>query len=673
MIVPSLVYTREQLEEVVHAYLQLDSFAIDVETRGSHPLDPRRNEVFWVGLAGIDRVDAIPIQHSNGVLVLPERFESVLPPEDQRRVLQSGALSNAKVKRKMPAVFGPAPKQLYPDVVFELLEPLLFDPNITKVNHNLKFDIESIAKYYGRPMSPPYWDTIVAQFLVNENLFGNAYKLGPSIERTFGYKYDKLGAKGVDNFSIFDAGRYALQDPTWTLAYKRWLERRLRRQGLEKLFSLEMRVLESLVYMETEGVCLDVHQFADVGKILDRKIRDQEDIAFSTLGYKFSMTNNAQKSEVIYKTLKHTPKRFTAGSNKKFKAGLIKASQRTPSVDAEALKMYEDDPVVAAMLEHAQLSKVKTTFIDGVGKWLVNGRLHSNFKQHGAVTGRLSCSEPNLQQIPRDDPDNEDRSLRSLFVAPKGEIMIVADFDQIELRVIAHYCRDKTMMQTFINGEDIHSATACAVLGVTMEEVKANKTLRSTGKTLNFAISFSAGPTTLAATANKDLKPGDKRLTTEEAKAHLAIHRKQFPALYRWKDSVVVDAKRHKPPTVFTMFGRKRRLPDLNADYFSNMDEDERRGRRMRAERQAVNTRIQGSAADINKLAMVRLYELTRGTPMRPVLTVHDELMAYCPPSFEAAGKAIMTEAMAGPAMQKLLRVPLVISCKAAERWSDAK
>lgn len=661
-VVPSLVYTREQLKEVVDAYLQFDSFAIDVETMGEFPLDPRRNEVFWVGLAGPNRCDAIPMQHPNGYLLKPERIEKVLPPEDQRRVLKNGTLSTAKVNKRMPAVFTAPPEQMYPDVVFEMLEPLLFS-DITKTNHNLKFDIESISKYYGETFPGPYEDTLVMQFLVNENRRGfNPYSLGPLIEDHFKYKYDKLGKKGVQNFAIDVAGRYAMQDATWDYALCRKLKRELQRQGLEKVFAMEMSLMEALVAQETAGVCVDTQAMKDLGPVLERKIRDQEDIAYTAMGYKFSMSNNTEKVAVIFGKGKDQlglkPKKFTANSEKKFKEGLIKAHERTPSVDAEALGFHEDNEVVAAILNFQKYSKTKSTYVDGMGRYLVKGRFHPNFQQARAVTGRLSCSEPNLHNITRGS------ELRSMFVAPPGQIMLVADYDQIELRVIAHYSRDKTMMQTFINGDDIHAATAATMLGVTLEEAMNDVEIRTKGKVINFAVSFSAGATTLAKTTGGPVS---------EAQEFLNKHRAKFPAIYRWKDDVVREAKSHRPAYITTMLGRKRRLPDLWAESFKGIDPDAKRGMRMRAERQAVNARVQGSAADIFKLAMIRLYEMSIDTPLVPVLNVHDELACYCPPSFEEEGKAMMNEAMAGKSMQRLMRVPLAVKCGSGERWSDAK
>jgi DNA polymerase I-like protein with 3'-5' exonuclease and polymerase domains len=262
-----------------------------------------------------------------------------------------------------------------------------------------------------------------------------------------------------------------------------------------------------------------------------------------------------------------------------------------------------------------------------------------------------NCSEPNLQNIPRPD-DDLGKQVRGLFIAPPGRRLVVADYGQIEYVVMAHFSRDPMLVRAFSDGTDLHQYVAAMVFGVDMADV--TKTQRGTAKNTNFAVAYGAGDDKVAAMSG---------ITLAEAVAFRAAHRKLLPTLYRWSDQAVLQARQLRPPGVTTLMGRKRRLPGL---MFSDW------GPRKAAERQAVNTIVQGSAADIIKLAMVRLHRMC-DDEMRLCLSVHDELLLEVPEHRVTDGQEAMREAMLGEGIQRLLSVPMKIDMHTVTRWSEAK
>jgi DNA polymerase-1 len=292
---------------------------------------------------------------------------------------------------------------------------------------------------------------------------------------------------------------------------------------------------------------------------------------------------------------------------------------------------------------------------------IFDGRIHADFVQYGTVTGRFSCREPNLQNIPR--PDTElGKKIRGLFVAPPGYKLVVADYGQIELVVLAHFIGRGDLYKGFHNGVDPHSATAAALMGVDPQEFmrrvkEGDRTcidFRQVAKGINFAVVYGAGPDKVASMAG---------ITVKEAKRFMEMHQKMFPEIYRFKEEVIRVCRSRRPPHIRTLLGRKRRLPLILS---------QNNGLRMGAERQAVNSLIQGSAADLIKLAMIRL-NAALPDEMRLILSVHDELVTLCPEDRAEECAGLVREAMLGEGIQKLLRVPLSSDVKIVDRWSEAK
>lgn len=631
---PWPITTMERLEEMRDAYLGFDAFAFDVETWGVHRGDPRRNDVFWIALATYGRVDVIPLGHPKGRQVLPERKEFVLPAEALRKRLKNGELSRQRQWQTLPPTFAPPPAQLRPSEVFECLHPLFFSDR-RKVNQNIKFDVESVAKYLGGIMPGPFGDTMIAQHVLDENLPG--YDLGAIVKRNFGYTYDKLGKRGVETVGFTKAARYNALDARMAWLLWRRFSAEIERQHLTKVLDMEMRLVEVLIHLESIGVAIDEAAMTDLGVQLAERISGIEDTMFGIAGGPWDLASNAKKGEFIYGKLGHPVHHRTEKTHQ-------------PSTRAEHLEEYADDPTVKELLDWAEYQKLKSTYVDGLLPRTFKGRLHPTLHQHRTKTGRLSCTEPNLQNIPRDT------DVRKLFMAPPGYELVVADYDQIELRVIAYYSGCPVLNHTFRQGLDIHAAAAAAAFGVALDQVTPQQ--RSSGKTLNFAMSFGAGPQKLT----------EQGISLERAQEVFDSFRQRYAAVYRWKRWLIADASRHRPPFVTTLSGRRRRVPEL---FWSADDPLETRKIRARAERQLINARIQGSAADLIKVAMIRLHKRFQDTPWSMALQVHDELLCLAPTGTGEECQALVTEVMSS--VRYLGDIPIVVSAGVGQRWSEAK
>lgn len=654
------VLTKEHLAEVVAAYMEFDAFAFDTETKGPNPgdgLNPLLNEVTWISLAGPGRADAIPIAHVNGDVLVPRHVEKYTEPDPNKPgdVYKTGPRKGEQRTvvrtRTIEATYTAAPPQLTPGYVFAQLEPLFFSDK-RKIGHNLKFDLKTVAKYYDWWIPPgPYGETTSLHHLLNENRV--QYRLGHLAEVLLGAKYPKIGSDNPHLYPFDEAAIYAMRDAKYTwMLWSHWQDM-IKEQGLSGVLRMEMDLLPVLVGMEQEGVIIDHDALADLRKALEKQAYD---IKFQVLhdirhvekwNKTFNIAANAHKAWYIYDHRGHDPEYFTK------KTG-------APSTAAKHLERYaKKDEMVALLLEHAKVEKVLGTYVLGMEPLLaVDGRLHADFVAYGTVTGRMSCRQPNLQNIPRVDEDDEsDRGLliRRLFVSPPGYSFIAADYDQIEMRVLAHFSKDPTLVRIFEDGLDPHAATAAQVLNKDVSEVTKNE--RQAAKSTNFLIMYGGGAKRL----NEQTKMG-----LRNAERFLETYWQQFPRVRKFADQVVVDARKHRVPYVTTDLNRRRRLPELR----SINDYD-----RSRAERQAVNAKIQGTAADIIKIAMVEHARLTEGTEHKLVLSVHDELIGISPDDQIEEGKVFMELAMLGESGdgRDFLDVPLRATATAAKRWADAK
>lgn len=609
--------------------------------RGIIALDPLRNEVFWIGIATEGQSWVIPMGHSHGEMLTPEEVGdgSTIPPPGYRKLKKDGTESEAKARYRIPATYSPAPPQLTRGEVFPILEPLFTDPKMIKVGHNVKFDARSVRKYLNGTLSMEgFMDTMVMQHIVDENLRG--YSLSDLIAHNYGghdayHAEGKLG-KVIDTVAFSSAVKYVHLDVRWTwMLYKRLWKKIRNKEGLMNALDQDMMVLRVLMDMEDEGIPVKKSAMVDLGRELDGRMRDLllEMSKYTPPG--FNPDSNKSKQELLFK--------------KKSDGGLgLKSHKKTDkgadSVDEEALRYIENShPLIPMLLEWQELKKTKSTYVDGLLLKLVNNNLHPSFHLHRTATGRLSSSNPNLQNIPRDS------SIRSLFVAPPGHTLLVADYDQIELRVMCMFSKDKNMSQFFLREEDIHAGAAALVLGKKPEEVTSEE--RQLGKGVNFLTAYGGGAQKLARTTG---------ISEKRAREVINNYYKQFNGISSWKTREIIKAVQLGHVT--TLSGRRRRLPELTSRDDSL---------RSRAERQAINAIVQGSAADICKIAMIDVHEALKPFDAKILVQVHDELVVAVPTGNIDEAQDVMVQAMGHGRV--IEGIPLKVSCHSANSWSEAK
>jgi len=679
----NVVTTIQELEQAVQRIKEVGAFVFDVETRGileRHPdlvqtmeiawkkhiatlknpspeiqrrayenyvdkyssmlaLDPLRNEVFWIGLATQGESWAVPMGHPLGFMVTPEEVGdgTTVPPEGYRKILKNGQESTAKDRYHVPATYSDPPQQLSRSEVLEVLKPLFFS-DIVKIGHNVKFDARSIAKYYGELPLGPYADTMVMQHIVNENL------MSYSLENLIIHNYDKHEAYARDGklgkiISIvpYDkAINYVHLDVRWTwMLYQRLWGKIKINDSLVKCFYQDSQVLRILMEMENEGIPVDHRNMVVLGKELDNKMRDTLLALSEHTPVGFNPDSTKNKQEFLF--------------NKKREGGLgLKPHKLTkggaPSVDEESLRFLEKEhPALTLMLEWSETQKLKSTYVDGLLPKLYQSKLHPSFHLHRTATGRLSSSDPNLQNVPRGS------NVRSLFVAPEGHTLLVADYDQIELRVMAMFSQDKELMNVFNNNIDIHTGAAALLFKKKIEDVTSEE--RQIGKGVNFLTAYGGGAGKLARTTG---------ISFDNAQHMIQEYYRQFSGLTEWKQQVVAQGKKYG--YVSTLAGRYRRLPDLRSGY---------QEARSRAERQAVNAVVQGSAADLCKQAMIDIHKTLIGTGAKMLVQVHDELVVAVP---DGVLDDIIHPFLTAMGDDKVINgVPLKVSYHHALNWAEAK
>jgi len=659
----NIITTAEQLAEMVDYYLTQDAFAFDVETVG-----PRRgmtpvNEVLWITFATNGRCDVIPMGHPHGDFI-----EEVFPLTGQGEVRKEKGLplrpsDYSRDSKKATKVFGPAPEQLYPAEVFKALEPLMFSETILTIGHNLVFDLTSVAKYYGgRVPAGPYFDTMIASF-ISDNRNKNKCGLADCLKREFGYEMEKGVGKEVEVYDFNTVAKYAYLDSKYTFLLWKSLVPKLEAGDLNRVFSLEMDVLRVLCDMKLTGAVIDTDSLEQLKIDLEAKVDEARGNIYKAAGREFNINSNQEKQALLYGSKEDggrglKAKVLTTKGNQKDKDG-TELSASDYSVSAEALEPYRDkDPLVTALLEYADYNKLLSTYVipylggeierttsgktrtETKDTLLINGRLHGDFVQHGAETGRFSSRNPNLQNVPAPHTPHG-KAIRNLFVAPPGHKLVVADYSQIEPRVIASFSEDPIMMDNYLEGRDIYT-TIGDTMGVD----------RKAGKVLVLAMAYGVGPDKIASSIG---------CTKTEAKNLLDRFAKEFPAISAYRSKVISATRAGKPVAhIKTLTGRRRYLPEI-------MSRDN--GTRAQAERQAFNTKIQGSAADIIKIAMVRAWSMIP-KEARLILTVHDELVLTTPAELADETAEILRQAMEDI---QVLKVPLIADIKIVDRWGEAK
>jgi DNA polymerase-1 len=569
-------------------------------------LDTRTNEVWCISLAGPGVSHVIPIGHP-----------------DKRT-------------------------QLHRADVFEALHPLFWSER-TKINQNVGFDLLSISKYYGGELPPPpYADVMTMVFLINENL--KAYNLGFLSQHYLGYTYsEKLGEKAY-TAPWNDAMKYSLVDSkmAWMLWWK--LSPVLgEKPKLGALFDLEMEVLQVLLQMRRQGAFVDIEgfrtlrpqleaQLAEIGGEIKREVDPIWDWPTKT----FNMNSTQHLAHLLYDLLGLPCLWQTETGQRSTAAGAIKSLARR-------------HPVPRQILRYKDVNKLLSTYVAGFLPCIDNdSRIRASLNQAVARTGRLSCSAPNLQNIPARWKETADaQMIRRLFVAPPGRMLIVADYSQIELRVLAHQTKDRLLMYAYTHDQDLHTQTASLIYKVPQDEVTVEQ--RATAKNCNFNFSFEGGPNRVVELS------GISR--TEAEKVYAAWHQ-AYPGVKKWGAEVKRSCL--KNGYVETLYGRKRRLKDIS----SREPKD-----RSYAERQAVNHPIQGTAADIAKVAIIRVHKALREFHAALVLQIHDEFVIECDEGEVDDAIPFIKEAMEDIRLgdRPVLDVPLEANIGIGSNWSAAK
>ena len=532
------------------------------------------------------------------------------------------------------------------DKALEQIARLFNNPQVTVILHNGKFDYKVLRsngiKINNNKVSCKLVDTMIAEWLLNSDKTGkNSYSLEYLAETKLGLKgieYEDLVPKGQTfaDLPVEKAYPYAAEDADFTFQLWQKLEPQLKNANLYELFtSTEMRLMPLLAEMEIQGIHLDSQTLYDYNKELTIGIEDIQNKIYSTVGHAFNIASPKQLQEVLFteRGLKPTKKTKTGYS--------------TDTSVLEELALY--DPVPKMILEYRELAKLQSTYVETLPSMCdKNERIHTDFIQTGTATGRLSCREPNLQNIPV--RNEAGRKIRSAFTATPGTILISADYSQIELVVLAHLSQDKNMCNAFISGTDVHKATAALIFGVPQEEVTPQ--MRRTAKTINFGVIYGMSAFRLA---------NDLGISRTQAAEFIENYFKTYSSVNDFINSTI--QKTEETGFVQTIFGRKRHIANINSK-----NKLEKSG----AERMAVNTPVQGSAADIVKKAMLDVSKALEeeNTQAKLILQVHDELLVECPDNPQTIEKtiSIIKEKMENAVK---LNVPLKVSIEYGKNWGE--
>lgn len=527
--------------------------------------------------------------------------------------------------------------------ITNIFKPFYEDPRILKVGQNLKYDLTVLASY-GIRLAGPMFDTMLAHYVVQPELrHGMDYLAEVYLKYRTIHIEELIGPKGraqrnMADLAPRDIRDYACEDADVTLRLMEPLTEEMRLHNVESVFrDIEMPLMPVLARMERNGVCLDTEALAATGSLFTRRMEQIEQEIYALAGHEFNITSPRQVGTVLFEELHLSDKA------RKTKSGQY-------STGEEVLEnLRHKHPIAGKILDHRGLKKLTGTYIEALPR-LVNpdtGHLHTSFNQAVTATGRLSSSNPNLQNIPVRGDDG--REIRKAFVPEPGCLFFSADYSQIELRIMAHLSGDEAMIQDFRNGRDIHAATAARIFRKPIEDISRDE--RRKAKTANFGIIYGISAFGLAERME---------VSRTEARELIDSYFATYPRIREYMEKSVADAR--EKGYIETQFGRRRYLPDINS-----------RNAVVRgyAERNAVNAPIQGTAADIIKLAMIRIdrrFE-QEGIRSKMILQVHDELNFSVLPEEEPSVRRIVIEEMEAAFF---MQVPLLADCGTGANWLEA-
>ena len=595
-----VIRTSEELKSMIAELEKTRRFAFDLETTSLNPMKARIVGFSFSAHAG--RAFYVPVGHET---------------------MDSG------------------PQLLLEDVLAEV-SPLLESTEIEKIGQNIKYDI-AVLKEAGREVRGPLFDTMLASYLLLSSR--RSHGMDHLAQEYFGVttiKYADLCGKGAkqilfSHVPVDAAAPYACQDADITYRLAEEMAPQLKNDGLMGLFEeMEVPLLRVLLDMERAGIRLNREFLQNMGKELELRLEQMRGYIHEMAGEEFNINSTQQLRVILFE---------------KLNLPVFRKTKTGPSTDIDTLeRLAPQHPLPQEILSFRQLSKLKNTYVDTLPE-LVNpqtGRIHARFNQTVAATGRLSGSDPNLQNIPiRTDLGRE---IRRAFLPEDGWKLLSADYSQIELRVLAHFTNDPALVDAFGKGEDIHATTASAVYGVALDVV--NSEMRRVAKAVNFGIIYGQGAFGLSQTIG---------IPQSEARSFIDTYFERFAGVPAFVDETIESGRAHG--YVSTIMGRRRYLPDLNS---------RNRNAKNAAERTAVNSVIQGSAADVIKIAMIAIADrLTREErEARMLVQVHDELLFEIPPGEIEEVAALVAEEMRG-AMD--LRVPLEVDVSTGDNWGELK
>ncbi|HSB65579.1 MAG TPA: DNA polymerase I, partial [Anaerolineales bacterium] len=536
-------------------------------------------------------------------------------------------------------------QQLPLDKVISAIKKPLTDPHIPKIGHNLKYDFVMLARHDLR-VTPLTFDTMVAEWLTNPTSHNLGLKNLAWVRLDFRMtEITELIGTGkkqitMDQVPIEKAAPYAAMDSIAVIRLLPGLKSELTANAALKLFeAIEMPLVPVLADMEMTGITLDINFLKRMSADMQTRILELESQIFEHVGERFNINSTQQLSNALFNQLKLLPPDRTRRTD----AGNF-------STSAEVLESLKGKhPVIDLLLEYRELSKLKSTYLDALPEQVnpSTGRVHTSYNQAGAVTGRIASSDPNLQNIPI--RSELGRQVREAFIAAPGFTLLSVDYSQVELRIAAHMSNDQAMLAAFRAGQDIHTATAAAILGKRLDQV--TKTERRNAKAINFGLLYGMSPYGLTRTSD---------LTLAEAEDFVEAYFQQFPGVKAYLDNMRRLAAQQG--YVETLLGRRR--------YFPGLKSGGNQATRAREEREAINAPIQGTAADIMKIAMAHVATALPENGLRGhiLLQVHDELVLECPQK-EMNKTAKIVRTMMENAYN--LAIPLKTEARFGHDWGD--
>ncbi len=536
-------------------------------------------------------------------------------------------------------------KQVSLGQIRQILEPILNDPKKFLVGQNLKYDGLVLTRNGMKPARYGF-DTMIAEWLIDPA--SRHLGLKEMAEHYLGIEMthiEELIGSGKNQISMADVpiekvAAYAAADAEVPLLLKPLLEQKMKEQNADGLFTdMEMPLIPILADMEETGISLDVPFLEKMSGELQEKTSEIERLVFESVGHEFNLNSTQQLSKVLFETLKLPP----PGQQRKTSSGHYSTSA------AVLEELSGKHPVVDWLLEYRELTKLKSTYVDALPQQVnpQTQRVHTSFNQTGSVTGRLASSNPNLQNIPTRTEIGQ--RVRNAFIAETDQVLLSVDYSQIELRIVAHMSGDQTMLEAFRKGQDIHATTAAAIYAIPLEEV--TKEQRRHAKAVNFGLIYGMSPFGLSNSTG---------LTLAEAEDFVKAYFQEFPGVKRYLDNMRRIAA--EQGYVETLLGRRRYFPNLSSQSNINL--------RRREEREAINAPIQGTAADILKLAMIRLPDRLRagGLNARLLLQVHDELILECPKTELNATSELVRSVME---QAYKVDIPLLTEARSGKNWGE--